>query len=153
MKNLGTSLIMVFGLILLLGISNSSCQEEERPPADMQRMQEILRELHLADAWVELRSGSVGVRNRARAEVYDTILANFGHNRTTFYEDYQYYLQRPALLDTIYERLIQELDDKIADKYKDMQDGKGRPNIPRTTSPKFQRLPDNINEEKLKLQP
>ena len=96
--------ILVF--LLLMGCQWNNNSELIAP----ELMQDVLREMHLADAYVETLASPLGVRNETRDEIYDIILRNRNLSRTRFYESYDYYLTHPEELNEIYQSLINDLD-------------------------------------------
>lgn len=90
-----------------------SCKEKEAPYLSEDRMLDILRELHLADVLAEAHGGSLGWRHAARNEHYDEILDNFGLSRPEFYRSYVYYLNNPEIMDSIYVRMVQDIEKRM----------------------------------------
>lgn len=97
------------GLILLLGIHSGCGPDRPEGILSPEEMQEVLTELHLAEGVVEQIRGTLHWRNAHRSELYDNVLQKFGLDRPRFYESYDYYLQRPKELDSIYHYLIEDM--------------------------------------------
>ena len=91
-----------------------ACQQgASTPQMSPKQMAQVLKDIHLADGWVDQEGGSLDRRNDIRDELYDEILDQYGLNRQTFYQDYQYYINHPLELDTIYLQITAELEDQL----------------------------------------
>lgn len=90
-----------------------ACKEKEAPYISEERMLNILRELHLADVLAEAHGGGLGWRHAVRNEHYDEILDNFGLSRPEFYRSYVYYLNNPEIMDSIYVRMVQDIENRM----------------------------------------
>jgi len=89
------------------------CREREAPYISEEKMQDVLRELHLADVFTEGRGGSLGWRHAIRNEHYDEILETFEISRPEFYRSYTHYLDNPEIMDSIYVRLIKDIENRM----------------------------------------
>ena len=102
---------MKFVYLILLLLILVSCQwNSEREILEPEVMKEVLKEMHLADSYVETLTSPLGVRSETRDEIYDIILRNNGLDRSRFYESYEYYLTHAEELNEIYQSLIDDLD-------------------------------------------
>lgn len=97
-------------LILLFTLLASACQEAEPEVIDEATMQAILMDIHLSDAWVERSGGTLYERSMLREGAYDEVLARHGLDRETFFRSYLYYLEAAVQLDSIYVRMVREME-------------------------------------------
>lgn len=122
MQRLHSSPVLIF-LIAILGLS---CQPTDKTPKVSQtEMEYILTEVHLADAVVDHLGGHLIHRNIRRDDIIDEILSTQDINREDFYDSYQYYLQHPVELDSIYTHILlqlQVLQDSMNNMEKDYFD-------------------------------
>ncbi len=77
------------------------------------QMVEILTEFHLADAHVSKNTSNIRYRDYERDLYYDAILNNAKIDRETFYASYDYYIDHPVELDTIYQRIIRDVESRM----------------------------------------
>jgi hypothetical protein len=101
-----------FALCFLLALA-SGCKKKEAPFLSEKEMVEVLRELHLADVLAEANGKSLGWRHAVRSEYYDEVLENFGISRPEFYRSYTHYLDNPETMDSIYVRMIRDIEDRM----------------------------------------
>lgn len=101
--------IMVTCLLLLVG----ACKENKQTYLPEDKMLEILRELHLADVMAEAHGGGLGWRHAIRNEHYDEILDNFEVDRPEFYRSYVHYLNNPERMDSIYVRMVKDIEARM----------------------------------------
>jgi len=100
--------------VLFWGSMLLGCQGDAPTVALSQtEMEEILGQMHIADAWVDEQGGPLYLRNRSRDDLYDEILDQWSTDRATFYQSYQYYLAHPTELDSIYARMIRGLETEL----------------------------------------
>lgn len=105
---------ILLGLILSCGILFvGGCQQLESEYISEEKMLDVLRELHLADVLAEANGGSLGWRHAIRNEHYDEILDNFELSRPEFYRSYMYYINRPEIMDSIYVRMVQDIETRM----------------------------------------
>jgi hypothetical protein len=97
-------ILLTIGLLALL-----ACREKEFQPLAPGLMQEIIQELHFADAAAERFEGKQKPRNTLRDELYDQIMARYGLTREEFYNSYFYYLEETYILDSLYQEMIDSL--------------------------------------------
>ncbi len=111
MKVLPIYLTLSVILLFLLG-----CEGGEREvPEDKirpERMEEILLDFHVAEAISGKGGGPVSRRSMLREDLQIEILERYGLDKETFFDSYQYYLEHPVLLDSIYSRLIRTLEER-----------------------------------------
>ncbi|MEL6252658.1 MAG: DUF4296 domain-containing protein [Bacteroidota bacterium] len=98
----------LLGAVMLTG-----CGDKEPPYLSEERMLEILRELHMADVLAEAHGKSLGYRKELRNESYDEVLEVFEISREEFFRNYTYYLNEPEVMDTIYVRMIKDIEKRM----------------------------------------
>ncbi|GAB4423960.1 MAG: hypothetical protein OHK0039_40850 [Bacteroidia bacterium] len=87
----------------------SACREQQPPAIDTALMRELLKDIHLADSWVDAQTGSAEERRALRDALYQEILAKKAVEPQTFFDSYAYYIDHPELLDSIYLYIIEDL--------------------------------------------
>ncbi len=100
-------------LILLSLLAFTACKEKETPPAGLlpvELMQEVLVELHVADAYTERNRQSLVYRNNLREDLYREVLTHFNVSEADFRTTYNYYISHPDLMDSLYQRVIVRLE-------------------------------------------
>ena len=100
-----------------------------------EEMQEILSQLHMADAISDTRKKHILERKTFRNDIYDQILERYGLTRKTFYESYEYYLEHPVQMDSIYQRIIRDFDRQMEDAYNEEYAGENGENARAKTRP------------------
>lgn len=98
---------------LLATLVLPACKKKEAPYLSEERMLEILRELHMADVLAEAHGKSLGYRKELRNESYDEILEVFDISRADFFRSYTYYLNEPEIMDSIYIRMIKDIEKRM----------------------------------------
>ena len=90
----------------------TGCSPGDAPKSllEVPQMVDVLTDFHLAEAALSKDNLSVKDREIKRHYFQDVILEEKGVDRTLFFDSYQYYLQHPALIDTIYSHIIDELN-------------------------------------------
>lgn len=139
---------LLIGYVLALALLLGSCADEtsstQIPPEEMA---EILKQIHLADGWVDQKGGTLERRQAMRNEIYDEVLAQYGYEKEEFYAAYRYYTDRPIVLDSIYTSIIAYMEAELeaerkANLERRRKDGEDRsddtlrlaPNTPRDTA-------------------
>jgi hypothetical protein len=101
----------------LLAASLSGCGSDDQPanaphmPAA--KMKAVLRDIHLVDAWTDRQGGPYSRRKDIRDELYDEVLDQHGLDRKTFHQTYQYYLDHPVQLDSLYRQMKEGMQDEL----------------------------------------
>ncbi|MEL7338932.1 MAG: DUF4296 domain-containing protein [Bacteroidota bacterium] len=98
---------------ILSGFLLLACQEEADDFLAPGLMQEILKEIHYADAATERFEAKVMPRNALREDMYDQILERYDLSREEFFRSYQYYVAETFLLDSLYADMIDTFDVRI----------------------------------------
>ena len=130
-------LFILFSVAFLAG-----CQEkEEFQKLSMDQMVEILTEIHMADALVDSKGGALIHRKIRREEIIDEILESRQIERVLFYQSYQAYLLEPALMDSIYTKLLLGLQ-----SLQDSMEMPERLDIPSKSNPGKKLKPNPKNE-------
>ncbi|MDX1907132.1 MAG: DUF4296 domain-containing protein [Bacteroidia bacterium] len=91
----------------------TGCATASQPPENLlppAQMQTVLADMHFVDALSEKAGGELQDRINLREELYDEILEKNNLSREHFYQSYGYYLDHPALLDTIYKAVMDTLE-------------------------------------------
>lgn len=97
----------------LLACACSKKGESEILPIDT--MVFLLQSLHIAKAKIDGDNSFVKNRVTEREILYSSVLKNEGIDQQTFAHSYDYYMDHPVMLDTIYVRVIRELNDQMRD--------------------------------------
>ena len=97
--------IVLLGMCLLL-----ACQPKEKPYLTEKKMQRVLLDLHMADVITEAHGNSLPWRKAMRQEHYDEILDVHSISRADFFRSYEHYLNNPEVMDSIYVRLIKDIE-------------------------------------------
>ncbi|WNJ19435.1 DUF4296 domain-containing protein [Pontibacter sp. G13] len=99
--------------IIIACMALAGCEEVVENHLSEKEMQDLLLQVHLTDAWVEVSKQPINVRKRMRAELYDDVLASRGLDRETFEQSYQYYLKHPTVMDSLYQFVIDSLNRRM----------------------------------------
>lgn len=110
--------LLLIGIMSLVLLACKETQADYLPPA---QMQEILREIHFADAATERFEAKLQPRNALREDLYDQILERYGISREDFFLSYRYYVEETFMLDSLYGDMIdsfnvdvQRLEDSLS---------------------------------------
>lgn len=104
--------------------------EESRPEWVMaeQEMVPIIKDLHLAYAGVDVTIRNPKNRPGRYQEMNELVIKKHGVDRQNFYDSYEYYQSHPAQMDSIYQRVINQLNAELAPKQPDAAGNpQGRP--------------------------
>lgn len=85
----------------------------ESPPIPEEAMSEILYEVQLMGAWVDRKGGPLMRREQMRHEMTDEVLARHNMSRQEFHDAYQFYLDHPVQLDTMYQRIKRRMEQEL----------------------------------------
>ncbi len=104
-----------FFLLGTLSLIMAGCSSQETPQnlLNVPDMVDILTEFHLAEAAITRENMSVKDREVRRHYYQDVILKEKEVDREAFFQSYHYYLTRPELIDTIYSRMIDDLNQLV----------------------------------------
>jgi len=97
-------------LSLLLSAGCESTVSGKDAPLPPEQMRVVLRDMHVVNAWVSRQGGPFSRRKDMRNEMYDEVLAMHNLDRITFHEAYQFYLEHPTELDSLYRQIKRELE-------------------------------------------
>ncbi|MEM6801682.1 MAG: DUF4296 domain-containing protein [Bacteroidota bacterium] len=97
-----------FGILGILALM--ACQPKEKPYLTEKKMQRVLLDLHMADVITEAHGNSLPWRKAMRQEHYDEILDIYSLSREDFFRSYDHYLNNPEIMDSIYVRLIKDIE-------------------------------------------
>ncbi|MDX2286312.1 MAG: DUF4296 domain-containing protein [Bacteroidia bacterium] len=105
-------------------------------PLSEDTMREVLIDLHLADAVVEVAGGTMNQRDALRDSYTGEILEQRGLDRETFLLSYQYYVRRPEEMNRIYEQVIAALDKRLQEEqFRQPNRPPAEPPVTRTPEP------------------
>jgi hypothetical protein len=98
--------------MILLAVA---CQETQAPDdlVSVERMTAVLKDFHLGDAAVAKDTLTPEQRSFRREEMQQLILEKYSLDPQTFFSSYEYYLTQPVLMDTIYTRIINQLNKQL----------------------------------------
>lgn len=96
-------------IIILLSIA---CMNASVPEGILGEdvMKDILSDVHLTIALTQKPGRSLDQRTADREEIINSILVRHNIDRPTFFQSYDFYMQNPVLLDSIYSRVIRDMD-------------------------------------------
>lgn len=96
----------------------AACQQDRKPEGllEVEEMTKILKEFHLGEGAISQIRLSSDMRDDMRDELYDKLLDKYSIPRETFYSSYEYYLTQPAVMDTIYTRIIDQLNHQLPEE-------------------------------------
>ncbi len=101
-------------VLCALVIGLAACNQKEEPPVSPVKMQEILTDLHLAEAYSMMVSDSLHIaRNKDKdslAVYYKDILAHHKLTEAEFLKGLDWYKQHPNLLDSVYAEVVTEMN-------------------------------------------
>lgn len=102
--------VRLYLLAVLAALAAFACQKPQKPVLSIDRMTEVLTEIHLAITGSEVVWKEPAEREARRPALQEAVLAKHGLSRALFYESYTYYVERPKLMDSLYSRVIARLD-------------------------------------------
>jgi len=108
-------LFCLLGFLLMCAIA---C-ERSSPPEELISVDEmivILKEYHMGEGSIGQMRLSGEQRDTMRIQLYDKVLEKYEMDRETFYSSYEYYLTQPTLMDTIYTRIIDQLNKQLPEE-------------------------------------
>ncbi|MES2654518.1 MAG: DUF4296 domain-containing protein [Bacteroidota bacterium] len=91
--------------LIALVISISACAQTETKPSpffDRKQMGDIITDVHLAEAKVNALVLSGDTLNKTMLAHYDFIYKKHNITEKAFKDNYNYYLENPVLLDSVY---------------------------------------------------
>ncbi|MDX2246123.1 MAG: DUF4296 domain-containing protein [Bacteroidia bacterium] len=91
-----------------------------------EKMQVVLADIHTMEGIGDANIRHIKARKNFREDMQDEILKKHGLDRPTFLRSYEYYLNHPILMDSIYYRMIKDYDQKMEQSY-DKSFGKESP--------------------------
>lgn len=106
-------MIRVALLVVLLGLSASSCSNEEFTPIPREDMLSILSDIHLAEVYSTMvrdsLNQSVNKNMDSLSSYYKTILAHHNISYADLKKNMDWYSTHPADLDTVYINMLDEM--------------------------------------------
>jgi len=141
---LKSSFLFKICIIHLLLFAASCKQAKEKPPVDERKMTQILLDIHLAESYSQGLGDSMKNKFEKNYDTlpsfYTSILKHHSVSFEDFNEAMEWYKQRPVDIDTLYSKVINELNELKAKKgIKDIADAKNSENA----TPKFDSLKRN----------
>ena len=107
-----------WGLVLVLfgGLLGLPACEEASGVGVMteEEMVPVLKDLHIAYAGVDVTVRNPKQRPEKYKEMNDLIIQKHGIDRQNFYDSYEYYQSQPALMDSIYQKVIDGLNSELS---------------------------------------
>ena len=108
---------------LLISLFSASCahQNESAVPADIiskDTMILILTDIHLLESSLNLRIFEDRKLMNARNAIKPKIYRDYGVTKAQFYKSYDYYANKPLLIDSIYTDVISEISKQQAKQVK-----------------------------------
>jgi hypothetical protein len=98
--------------LIALVIATSACQQstlEPKPFFDRKKMGDILTDIHLAEANVNTFGLSGDSLDKTMLAYYETVYRTNQVTEKDFNANYTYYLEEPALLDSVYADVLSNL--------------------------------------------
>ena len=100
---------------ILLGLV--ACQDGKKNTAEKpknlvspEKMEQVLSELHIIDALINQKSLAADSAKKLSTDYYDFIYRKYGVTATDFDNSFQYYLHNPADMDSIYVKVLENLN-------------------------------------------
>lgn len=108
MNNLLVKILLILMLMPLL-----SCKRQEKKQIlSEEEMKKILMDMHISEAIAGRRGGLSVHRDMLRNDLMEDILEKYGISKETFFTSYQYYMEHPVELDSIYVQIIKVFEEK-----------------------------------------
>ena len=138
-------LIFILGTFGIL-IALEACSSNEIPEDVLspRQMVHLLKDFHLAEGMAEQAYGRPDDRIFYHHEMMEGILNSYQVSREDFYSSYEYYVDHPDLLDSVYMDINDILDSMITDF---MENQFNREEIPRPTSAQS-KVAKNLRKQK-----
>lgn len=76
-------------------------------------MVNVLSELHIADAYTERNTNPINYRNNLREDLYLEVLEKYQLDEATFRFTYDYYTSHPYEMDSLYLKVIENLETQL----------------------------------------
>jgi len=77
-----------------------------------EQMSDILADMHLADAIISMKSGSIDSLRQAGVNMREYIYTKHHTNHQQFTESFEFYKHNPVLMDSVYSDVITKLSSK-----------------------------------------
>jgi len=104
----------LFFILFAFGLLGTSCISEEIPEdvLPQEQMRAILKDFHLANAMAQRPGRDLEARKSDREELYSAILSRYDIARKTFFDSYIFYLDHPRILNDMYAKIVEELNEQ-----------------------------------------
>jgi hypothetical protein len=106
-----------------------ACQDGKKNTAEKpnnlvspQKMEQMLSELHIVDALINQKNLSADSAKKLSTDYYDFIYRKYAVTANDFNNSFQYYLHNPADMDSIYLKVLENLNMENLKLKKDMVD-------------------------------
>jgi len=110
-------LLPLQGIILMLLFQTFACTSANKGLILSQdEFKEVLKELLIADNGVETLGLKPEERSRERERRYQLIYQKFNLSPEIFLINFEYYRERPALMDAIYSQIIDEISEMLTSR-------------------------------------
>ncbi|MCI4671466.1 MAG: DUF4296 domain-containing protein [Bacteroidia bacterium] len=119
---------------------NKSAEEKALPE---ELMRDILIDFHVAEAIAGRRGGLSVYREMFRKDLTKDILEKYDVSKETFFESYEYYMEHPSKMDSIYVQIIKILEEKGDSGEKDKAKEKKKPNPSSLKNPPAESSPES----------
>lgn len=118
------SLILSAFLMGLFACQDGKQNTAEKPNnlVSPQKMEQMLRELHIVDALINQKSLAADSAKKLSTDYYDFIYRKYAVTAIDFNNSFQYYLHNPADMDSIYLKVLENLNMENLKLKKDMVD-------------------------------
>ena len=120
--------IRLFLLSLLLTFALAACSGEDVPPdvLSVREMVPVMKDMQIAYAGVDVTVQKPDQRQAKYDEMNRLVLDKYGIEKDRFFSSYQYYQERPVLMDSSYMKIIEELSTEIVPLQEKKKGSKGR---------------------------
>lgn len=104
--------VLSFPVLLFLWLC--SCGESiPEGILDPEMFRPVLKEILIADSGVDTLPLSFKEKKAERERRYDLIYGKYGLTRETFLKNFEYYRERPEIMDVMYGQIIDELNEMM----------------------------------------
>lgn len=109
--------IRFFSFALLFALLLTACGSESVPDGILleEEMVPVLKDLQIAYAGVDQTVKNPRQRPMKYEEMNQIVLKKYKLSQTQFFDSYQWYQTRPELMDTIFQRVINQLNQELVE--------------------------------------
>lgn len=123
-----TNTIRLLLCTAVLTISLIGCSGEE-VPADVLSVREmvpVMKDMQIAYAGIDVTVQKPNQRQAKYDEMNRLVLEKYGIEKDRFFSSFQYYQEKPIMMDSIYMKIIEELSAEIVPLQEKRKGSKGR---------------------------